>query len=117
MPASASLDNDVVIMTACDQRFFPLCSDLIASIKNVCGSLPRIRVLDVGLLPAQATALAGLVEKVIEPGWDLGQDMNLPSWYRAMTARPFLPRYAGDATVITWIDADAWLQRFAPSRR
>jgi hypothetical protein len=108
------MDNDVVIMTACDQRFFPLCSDLISSIKNACGVLPRLRVLDVGLLPAQAAALAGLVEKVIEPDWDLGHDMNLPSWYRAMTARPFLPKYAGDAALITWMDADIWLQRFAP---
>ena len=108
------MDNDAVIMTACDQRFFALCSDLIASIKNTCGTLPRLRVLDVGLLPAQAAALAAMVEKVIEPDWDVGKDMNLPPWYRAMTARSFLPKYAGDAALITWIDADAWVQRFAP---
>jgi hypothetical protein len=108
------MDNDVVIMTACDQRFFPLCRDLIASIQNCCGVLPRIRVLDVGMLPAQAAALAAVVEKIIVPDWDVGGDMNLPPWYRAMTARPFLPKYAGDAAIITWIDADAWLQRFAP---
>lgn len=111
---SAPTDNDVVIMTACDQRFFPLCVDLITSIKIACGTLPRLCVLDVGMTPAQVTTLAGVVEKVIEPDWDLGKDMNLPPWYRAMTARPFLPRYAGDAALITWIDADAWLQRFAP---
>jgi hypothetical protein len=112
--ASNSMDNDVVIMTACDQRFFPLCVDLISSIKNSCGALPRIRVLDVGMLPAQATALAGLVEKIIEPDWDVGKDMRLPAWYRAMTARPFLPKYADDAALITWLDSDTWLQRAAP---
>jgi len=116
MPTSAPNDNDVVIMTACDQRFFPLCCDLIDSIKNACGVLPRLRVLDVGMSPAQVTALAGVVEKVIEPDWDVGGSMNLPSWYRAMTARPYLPKYAGDAALITWIDSDAWLQRLAPVR-
>jgi hypothetical protein len=108
------MDNDVVIMTACDQRYFALCVDLIASIKNACGFLPRIRVVDVGLLPGQIATLARSVEKVIEPDWDLGKDRNLPAWYRAMTARPFLPKYAGDAELITWIDCDVWLQRYAP---
>jgi SEC-C motif len=114
MPTSASLDNDTVIMTACDQRFFPLVRDLIDSLKNACGTLPRLRVLDLGMSPAQLGGLAGQVEKVIVPDWDVGADMNLPPWYRAMTARPFLPKYAGDAALITWIDADAWVQRFGP---
>ena len=108
------MDNDVVIITACDQHYFPLCVDLLASIKSVCGILPRIRVLDVGLLPDQVATLAAAVEKVITPDWDVGQDMNLPAWYRAMTARPFLPKYAGDAALIAWIDCDAWVQRFTP---
>jgi SEC-C motif len=108
------MDNDAVIVTACDQRYFPLCVDLIASIKNTCGFLPRIRVLDVGLLPGQIATLAGIVEKVIKPDWDIGRDVKWPGWYRAMTARPFLPKYAGNAELITWIDCDVWLQRREP---
>jgi hypothetical protein len=108
------MDNDVVIMAACDQRYFPYCADLIASIKAAYGFVPRMRVLDLGMQPRQAAELAQTVEKVIEPDWDVGEGMNLPSWYRAMTARPFLPKYAGDAAIIAWIDTDAWVQRSQP---
>lgn len=108
------MNNDVVIMTACDQRYYPLCVDLIASIKGACGFMPRMRVLDVGMLPSQIAELAAIVETVTQPGWDVGEGMKLPTRYRAMTARPFLPKYAGDAVVIAWIDSDAWIQRYEP---
>lgn len=108
------MDNSVVIITACDQAYFPLCLDLLMSLQKACGALPRIRVLDVGMTPANAAALSNIVEKVIAPDWDVGGDMDLPPWYRAMTARPFLPKYAGDAQMILWLDCDLWVQRFAP---
>jgi len=108
------MDNDVVLFTACDQRFFPSCIDLIESIRAARGSLPRMRVLDVGMLPAQASELAGMVEAVIAPGWDVGGGRGLPEWYRAMTARPYLPNYAPGAAMIAWIDCDAWVQRWEP---
>jgi hypothetical protein len=108
------MDNDVVIITACDQRYFPLCLDLIASIRAAYGFTPRIRVLDVGMTPGQIATLAGIVEKVITPIWDVGEGLNLPTWYRAMTARPFLPKYVGEAAIVVSIDSDAWVQRRAP---
>jgi hypothetical protein len=112
------VDKDVVIITACDQSYYPLCLDLLMSLQKACGALPRIRVLDVGMTPASAAQLANIVEKVIEPDWelgpDIGRDMGLPIWYRAMMARPFLPKYAGDAAVILWLDCDLWIQRLAP---
>jgi hypothetical protein len=108
------MDNDTVIFTGCDANYFSLCCDLIASIENAFGFLPRIRILDVGLLPDQAALLAEKIEMVLQPGWDLGAGMNLPSWYRVLTARPFLPNYVGDAAIICWLDCDAWVQTPAP---
>ncbi len=108
------MDNDVVIITACDQRYFPYCVDLLMSIQSVCGVIPRMRVLDVGMLPGQAQALANIVEKIVVPDWDLGNTMELPAWYRAMMARPFLPKYSGDASIVAWLDSDIWIQRMAP---
>jgi hypothetical protein len=108
------MDNDVVIITACDQRYFSLCVDLIASIKAAYGFTPRICVLDVGLTPGQIATLSGIVEKVVIPIWDIGEGLNLPTWYRAMTARPFLPKYAGEAAIVVSIDSDAWVQRRTP---
>ena len=108
------MDNDVVIVTACDQAYFPFCVDLIESIRKACGAMPRMRVLDVGMRPDQAAEIARSVEAVIAPGWDLGDSAKLPRWFRAMTARPCLPNYAGGAAMIAWIDCDAWVQRFEP---
>lgn len=108
------MDNDVVIFTACDQAFFPLCVDLVASLKRASPHQPRIRVLDVGMLPAQAREMAATVDAVIEPRWDLAEGSDFPRWFKAMTARPFLPKYAGGAAIVAWIDSDAWVQCWTP---
>src|SRR4249919_285547 len=106
--------DQVVFFTGCDARYFSLCIDLINSIKAVNGALPRIRVLDLGLETQQLSKLKGYVEGVIEPMWELGQQPNYPSWFRGMTSRPFLPKYASDAEIVVWIDADTWVQRWQP---
>ena len=104
----------MVVITACDERYYPLCLDLLLSLQTACGSLPRVRVLDVGMKPATAAALSHVVEKIIQPDWDEGQGRDLPHWYRAMASRPHLPKYAGDAAVILWLDCDLWVQDFGP---
>jgi hypothetical protein len=106
--------NRVLFFAASDARYFGFCVDLIESLRHARGELPRMCVLDVGLHPHQSTELKKHVETVIEPGWDLGHREHYPSWFRAMTARPFLPNYASEAEIIVWIDADAWVQSWGP---
>ena len=106
--------DQVVFFTGCDARYFSLCIDLINSIKAINGALPRMRVLDLGLETQQISKLKDYVEGVIEPTWELGQQPNYPSWFRGMTSRPFLPKYASDAEIVVWIDADTWVQRWQP---
>jgi hypothetical protein len=95
-------------------RYFNFCMDLIESLRHARGEVPRMCVFDVGLHPHQSTELKKHVETVIEPGWELGHRENYPSFFRAMTARPFLPNYASEAEIIVWIDADAWVQSWGP---
>ena len=106
--------EQVLFFTSCNARFFPLCIDLINSIKAAKGALPRMRVLDLGLAPQQLAELKKHVEGVIEPAWELGQQPSYPSWFRGLIARPFLPKYASDADILVWIDADAWVQQWRP---
>jgi len=50
---------------------------------------------------------------VVEPGWDLAVDSLMQQeqpHLRALTVRPFLPRYFPGYDVYLWIDADAWVQ-------
>jgi len=106
--------DQVVFFTASDAKYFSLCSDLIASIRAAHGELPRMCVLDVGLRPEQLAELRKSVELVIEPTWELGRNENYPPWFRAMTSRPFLPKYTSGAEIIVWMDSDAWVQTWRP---
>ena len=106
--------SKILFFTACDANFFALCMDLIASLARARENAPRMRVLDVGLTPEQSAALKEKVEAVIEPDWDMERRPEYPSWARAMLSRPFLPKYASDAEIIVWMDADTWVQTWGP---
>jgi hypothetical protein len=49
---------------------------------------------------------------VLKPQWDvdISRYKGVPEWFKAMTARPFLPNYIKNADVILWLDADIWVQ-------
>lgn len=100
------------LVTAADARYFELASDLMRSVRRFPQSQQlELAVLDVGMTPEQRPAMASLVHRVIEPGWDLdfpGRP-QCPPWYRAMVSRPHLPKYLPESELILWIDADAWL--------
>lgn len=107
-----------LICTAADEAFAPLLRGLVLSLRQW---EPRpytsVACLDVGLGPRTREWLAGYAEHVVEPGWDLPVAAQLRverPYLRAITARPFLPRYFPGYDVYLWIDADAWVQeRFA----
>ncbi|MBM3600881.1 MAG: hypothetical protein FJX35_22005 [Alphaproteobacteria bacterium] len=106
-----------IICTGADHLFSGLLMELIGSIRDKPeGRSMPIGVLDLGLTLDQRTELERRVDHVTEPGWDI----EVPSaagparkGYRAMTARPFLPRYFPGYEVYLWIDADAWVQDWA----
>ena len=50
---------------------------------------------------------------LVVPQWDFdfpGRD-KLKDGYKALTARPFLPRYFPGFELYFWIDADCWVQQ------
>jgi hypothetical protein len=105
--------SKVLFVSAADSNYFPLLEDLIASIRgsSLLESWP-IAVLDVGLSGEQRRRLVETGVSVATPGWDAtfpGQE-HAPSFFRAMTARPHIPKYFPGHDVYLWIDADAWIQ-------
>jgi hypothetical protein len=48
----------------------------------------------------------------VDPGWDVDFPgrARAPAYYKAMTARPYLPKHFPGYAVYVWIDADAWVQ-------
>lgn len=101
------------IVTASDEGYFPTVVELLDSLEGIerLGSF-SIHVLDVGLNEAQQRQLAARGCALVVPGWDVdvSRVQGVPGWFRAMTARPFLPSYVRETDLILWIDGDVWVQ-------
>lgn len=102
----------VIVVSACDGAYLPLFQDLLASIRRHHPGT-AVGLLDLGLSDAEAGALRADGVTVVRPGWDLPAELlgrfPWPDKYRAMTARPHLPRYFPGHEVIVWLDSDVWL--------
>ena len=103
----------IVIATASNDLYFASLQHLLRSLDGI-GRLGdfSIQVLDVGLSAAQRAQLSQAGHVLLNPGWDVDVSpwKGVPEWFKAMTARPFLPNYVHNADVIVWIDADIWVQ-------
>lgn len=104
-----------LILTAADAKFFQLAQATILSLRQKPQS-KRISIgfFDLGCTPEQRQWLAAHVDLIQEPGWDFEfpTRSTVPSYFRALLARPYLRRYFPNFDVYLWIDADAWLQEW-----
>lgn len=104
---------DPIVVTAADAGFADLLGGLVASIRAADPDrVLSIGVLDLGLSPGDAARLAAEGVAVRAPGWDFDFPSRggMPASYRAMTARPFLPRHFPGHRLVLWLDADCWVQ-------
>jgi hypothetical protein len=107
---------DSVIVTGSDAKYFRYARDTLRSLQALRLGGVALAILDFGLDGEQCEWLAA--EKIVRVpvGWDIqpgnkdAEVARMGDGYRAMTSRPFLPRYFPQANVIQWIDADAWVQ-------
>ena len=105
-----------IIVSAANDGYYPLLIDLISSIEDGKGrSDVAIGVLDVGLTGAQRDALSARVQHLVTPNWDyqFSASSSTPQKFRAMTARPHLPKHFPGYDIIMWMDADAWVQQWS----
>jgi hypothetical protein len=98
------------IISAADAGAFAFLQDLIRSFHAAGGPQHAdFCVLDVGLTPAQRQSISPEVRRIVSAKWDYPFDhARVPPWFRAMTARPHLPRYFNEYEILVWVDADAW---------
>lgn len=103
----------IAVVTASNDAYFDSLALLLKSLRGFerFGDV-GIHVLDVGLNEAQTRALQADGHAIVRPGWDVDVSpwKGVPEWFKAMTARPFLPSYIQDADLLLWIDADIWVQ-------
>jgi hypothetical protein len=108
----------ILVVTSADEAFMPLLSGLVGSLQQwKTRAFDDLACFDLGLAPKSRQWIEGFATHVVEPGWDLPVNEKLRQEQpelRALTVRPFLPRYFPGYDVYLWIDADAWVQeRFA----
>lgn len=104
-----------IIVSAADSKYCALLHELISSIRdNELGRNVTIGVLDVGLTENEQKELSKRVEHVVVPDWDydFAGRINQPQHFKAMMARPHLPKYFPGYDIIMWMDADTWVQRW-----
>jgi hypothetical protein len=107
-----------LVVTAGDDHFIELLRGLVESLQQW---TPRpydaLACFDLGLSAPNRAWLERHAAHVVAPGWDLpvaAAEQAAHPALRALTVRPFLPRYFPGYDVYLWIDADAWVQeRFA----
>ena len=110
---SGEAAQSVILCTAADAGYFPLLRGLIESL--AAGPLARtlpVGVLDLGLAADQRAWLEARGATLVIPDWDVDFPgrAGVPAHYRAMTARPFLPRHFPGHDIVMWLDADTWVQ-------
>jgi lipopolysaccharide biosynthesis glycosyltransferase len=107
-----------IIITGSDEKFYPFLEELIDSLFQWDEPLSdAIGVLDLGLSQESLQKLKSRSIRTVSPDWDRTSRKDLiegKPHLRALTARPFLPKYFPGYDLYLWIDADAWVQnRFA----
>ena len=103
-----------IAITGGDAGYFDLIKDCIGSLRATSeGRALALGVLDCGLTEEQRAWCRGHGAILVVPQWDFdfpGRD-RLKDGYKALTARPFLPRYFPGFDLYLWIDGDCWVQQ------
>ncbi|MGQ9368497.1 hypothetical protein [Azospirillum sp. A39] len=111
--ATHTLSRRLTVVTAADAGYAGLLDTMLSTVRFLRGAPAlRLAVYDVGLEPDQARRLRADGMTVVTPDWHLPRALEgrYPSHFKAMTARPYLPRYFPDSALFLWIDADVWVQ-------
>ncbi|MBU6371747.1 MAG: glycosyl transferase [Alphaproteobacteria bacterium] len=108
-----------VIVTGGDAKYFPLIEDLCESVRAQRDAVAMgLVVIDAGLTSDQCNHLAARYgARVIKVGWEFPEAearSGGKEYVKMSVVRAFLDRHCPEASLIAWVDADAWIQDFAP---
>jgi hypothetical protein len=109
-----------LLVSASDAQYFYLLEELLDSAAaGVKKDGLDVGVLDVGFAEGQRAKLEQRGVMVREAANDFDPAMFRtapPPFFRAMTARPFLPRYFPGYDLYLFLDADCWVQEWEAAR-
>ncbi|MBW3617045.1 MAG: glycosyl transferase [Proteobacteria bacterium] len=104
-----------VVVTGGDAGYFPLIEELAASIRaHRTAEQLGLAVIDAGLEPGHREHLVRRYGvRLLDVGWELevpASRVRGRDHLKVQVARAFLDRYLPETELISWIDADAWVQ-------
>ncbi|MDP6305477.1 MAG: hypothetical protein QF869_06310, partial [Alphaproteobacteria bacterium] len=103
--------TNFIIITAANDKYFWLLQKFIASIRDHdAGREAPIGVLDLDLSSENIAWLEAHGARVCDPGWDYKMAKAEDNWFKAMTARPNLPKHFPGHDIYLWLDCDTWVQ-------
>lgn len=108
------MTEKTIAITGGDANYFDLLRDCVGSLRATEeGRAMTLGILDCGLTAEQRAWFAGQGALFVVPEWDFDFPgrAKLKDGYKALTARPFLPRYFPGFDLYLWIDADCWVQQ------
>ena len=113
---SIQVSDKPLIVSACDQGYFPLVKGLFLSIiENDPDNRVNLGLLDLGCDNESLDWLRSREVIIKEPDHKILGRLADPEFgvSRAQTCRPFLPQLFPEAGTIAWMDSDMWVQDFA----
>ena len=108
------MTEKTIAITGGDANYFDLMRDCVGSLRATeQGRVMTLGILDCGLTPEQRAWFAAQDAVIVTPEWDFDFPARptLKDGYKALLARPFLPRYFRGFDLYFWIDADCWVQQ------
>ena len=103
-----------IAITGGDAAYFELMRDCVGSLRALPeGRAMALGVLDCGLTDEQRAWCRAQGARLVAAQWEFdfpGRD-KLKEGYKALVARPFLPRYFPGFDQYLWIDSDCWVQQ------
>lgn len=106
--------NRIALITGGDSKYYPLISELIASVRRFPqSSTVDIHVLDAGLTEEQRAELRAQNIGTFAPDWpnaDIARRGKGKEYVKACILRPFLRDLVPGYDIYIWLDGDTWIQ-------
>src|SRR5262249_20703426 len=108
------VEEKAIAITGGEAAYFELMRHCIGALAAPGGGgALALGVLDCGLTDEQRAWCKAQGATLVTPQWDFDFPgrAKLKDGYKALTARPFLPRYFPGFDLYLWIDGDCWVQQ------
>ncbi|MBV8185928.1 MAG: hypothetical protein JOY64_21730 [Alphaproteobacteria bacterium] len=107
--------NKIAIASASSAEYFHFIQGMVLSVRDKPQSKDiDICLYDLGLTDEQKTWLGGYVSQIVAPKWEYGltETDGMRDPFRAILAKPLIPRYFPGYDIYLHLDADAWVQEW-----